>query len=307
MHKVYIADIIQQLGDDAVLSGEADDLWIDSVKTPANADEHSLIWIKPGFEPSPDFFSHTRAKVILCRNHQVFGSSVTSDKCFILYPEPKQALIKILNTFFKTLRLPGIHHSAIIDPLAVIHPDAHIGAGCSIGKSIIGAGCILEGNVFVYDNVTMGENVVIQAGAVIGSDGFGHTRLENGSLDHFPHIGGVDIGDNVQIGSNACIDRGVLGNTMIGNGTKLNSLAFVAHNVEIGEDNLISVGVLINGSAVIGHRNFIGTGANIRNKVKIGNDNTIGMGSVIIKNIENNKTVVGNPGKEVEGHSGLKF
>ena len=129
-------------------------------------------------------------------------------------------------------------------------------------------------------------------------DGFGFVRDTDGSLVRFPHYGTVIYGDDVEIGKHVAIDRGSLGNTIIGDGVKIDNLVHVAHNVTIGDHSLIVAGTVLGGSCTIGKRCFIGMNATIRNGITIGNDVTVGMGSVVTKNIPSGETWAGNPARK---------
>ena len=133
----------------------------------------------------------------------------------------------------------------------------------------------------------------IGTGSVIGSDGFGYVRDETGALIKMPHMGNVVIGEYVEIGCNVCIDRAVVGSTVIGEGVKIDNLVHIAHGVKIGKHTLVVAGAVIGGSAEIGDRCFIGINASIKNKVKIGNDCIIGMGAIVLHDVPDNTTVKG--------------
>ncbi len=128
---------------------------------------------------------------------------------------------------------------------------------------------------------------------VIGGDGFGYERDGDGTLYHIRHHGFVVLENGVSIGNNVCIDRGVIGATIIGEGTKIDNLVHIAHGVKIGKNCLIVAGAVIGGSAEIGDNCFIGINASIKNKVKIGSGVTVGMGAVITLDVPDNCTVVG--------------
>ena len=166
-------------------------------------------------------------------------------------------------------RTPEIHTSAIIAETASIGNGVFIGAftcvgenssigdgtqlrsGAKIGDDItIGKNCLIHPNVFIEDGCTIGDNVILHAGAVIGADGFGYVR-ETDRYVKFPQIGTVVIEDNVEIGANSCIDRGALGETRIGEGTKIDNLVQIAHNVQIGKRVIIAAQTGISGSTVI--------------------------------------------------------
>lgn len=130
--------------------------------------------------------------------------------------------------------------------------DSQIFDGVRIGKNVtIGKSSIIHPNCVIYDNVSIGENVILHAGAVIGADGFGYVRDGANGYVKFPQIGTVIIEDNVEIGANTCIDRGALGETRIGEGTKIDNLVQIAHNVQIGKRVVIASQTGISGSTII--------------------------------------------------------
>lgn len=135
-------------------------------------------------------------------------------------------------------------------------------------------------------------------GTVIGADGFGYARAEDGTLVKMPHRGNVVIEENVEIGCNTCIDRAVEGSTVIGAGTKIDNLVHIAHGVKIGKNCIIVAGSVIGGSCEIGDNVYIGIGAMIKNKIRIGKNAFIGMGAVVTKDVPEGATIVGNPGRE---------
>ena len=168
-----------------------------------------------------------------------------------------------------TLRAPRIHESAVISPEALIGNDVFIGAfscvgegskigngtqlraGAKVGDGVtVGENCVLHPNVFVEDGCTLGDNVILHAGVVIGADGFGYVRDVDRYVK-FPQIGTVVIEDNVEIGANTCVDRGALSETRIGEGTKIDNLVQVGHNVRIGRRCVIAAQTGISGSTII--------------------------------------------------------
>jgi len=148
-------------------------------------------------------------------------------------------------------------------------------------------------------HITMGKSVSLYQGVVLGSDGFGYERDEEGKLFKFPHYGGIVIGNNVDIGANTCIDRGSLEDTEIGDGTKIDNLVHVGHNAKIGKHCLLTALSLIGGSAQIGDYSTIWSAAVIKDHVKIGHHATIGAGAVVINDVEPFSTVVGVPAKDI--------
>lgn len=184
--------------------------------------------------------------------------------------DPKLAFALIAELLHPSKTRRGeIHPSAVISAKAKIGRDVFIGAftcvgdnstvgdethlmaGAKIGDNVsVGGNCVLHPNVFIEDGCTIGDNVVLHAGVVIGADGFGYVRGADRYVK-FPQIGTVIIENNVEIGANSCIDRGALGETRISEGTKIDNLVQIAHNVQIGKRVVIAAQTGISGSTVI--------------------------------------------------------
>ena len=152
----------------------------------------------------------------------------------------------------------------------------------------------MSNNVVIEHDVVIGKNTIIQSGSVIGADGFG-TVLDNGKHLNFPHIGKVIIGDDVWIGSNTTIDRGSIGDTIIGDNTKIDNLIQIAHNVRIGKSCLIASGTAIAGTSIIGDNVSIGGQVGIVGHLKIGDNCIIGAKSLVTKSFSGNIFISGNP------------
>ena len=183
----------------------------------------------------------------------------------------------------------GVHQTAIIHPSAkigqsvtieeraVVREGAEIGDNTRIGAlTVIGAhvrigrDCRLYPNVTLYQGTRVGDRVIIHAGAVLGSDGFGYVRdRKTGRYEKFPQIGRLEIEDEVEIGANSTVDRGALEVTRIGRGTKIDNLVHVGHNVQIGEDVVIAAQTGLSGSAVIADSVVIGGQVGIADHVRI--------------------------------------
>jgi UDP-3-O-[3-hydroxymyristoyl] glucosamine N-acyltransferase len=189
---------------------------------------------------------------------------------------------------------PGVHQSAVlgagvslgehvtIGPHVVIGDGSVIGdrvvisALCALGREVsIGARSVLHPLVTIYDRCVIGARVILHAGAVIGADGFGYAE-DRGRRVKIPHVGRVVIEDDVEIGANAAVDRATLGETRIGDGSKIDNLVQVAHNVTIGRDVVIAGQVGISGSVTIGD------GAMLAGQVGIVDHVTIGAGAVLM-------------------------
>ena len=198
-------------------------------------------------------------------------------------------------------RAPGVHASAVanspvpssvsvgecvvIGRNVVLGEDVTLYPGVVLGDGVqIGAGSCLYPNVVVYQDCIIGQRVVIQAGAVIGSDGFGFAK-ENGRWLKIPQIGRVLIGDDVEVGANTSIDRGALEDTVIGNGVKLDNQIQIAHNCSIGENTAMAGCVGVAGSTRIGARCTVGGAGMIIGHLDISDDVHISAGTMVTKSL----------------------
>lgn len=146
-----------------------------------------------------------------------------------------------------------IGERAVVGESCQIGENTRVGAGCAIGVGVkIGCDCEIYPNVTVYSGTTLGDRVIVHAGAVLGSDGFGYVRVrKTGHYEKFPQVGRLVVEDDVEIGANTTIDRGALAKTRIGRGTKIDNLVHVGHNCQIGEDVIIAAQTGLSGSIVI--------------------------------------------------------
>jgi len=213
----------------------------------------------------------------------------------IAVKHPKLALIRAAEALLpKTPHKPGIHPSAVIAPgarlandvavgaHAVIEDEVEVGQGSSIGAGVflgrgvaIGSDSILHPGVSVYAGMRIGNRVVIHSGTVIGSDGFGYV-FADGRHQKFPQLGQVIVEDDVEIGSNATIDRGALENTVIGQGTKIDNLVQIGHNVRVGRHCVIAAQTGVAGSSEIGNYVVMGGQVGVGNAVRIEDQAIIG-------------------------------
>ncbi|MGI9035633.1 MAG: UDP-3-O-(3-hydroxymyristoyl)glucosamine N-acyltransferase [Pyrinomonadaceae bacterium] len=190
-------------------------------------------------------------------------------RCSITVKNPKLAFARIAEKLYPRERRNAWHETAIVSKNSDVRAGfigafVTVGENCEIGegaqiydgarignKVAIGKDSIIYPNCVIYDNVSIGNNCIIHAGTIIGADGFGFVRDGERGYVKFPQIGTVEIGDNVEIGANSCVDRGALGATKIGRGTKIDNLVQIAHNVQIGERVVIAAQTGISGSTVI--------------------------------------------------------
>ena len=241
-------------------------------------------------------------------------NSSSTKKIIIRVDNPRLAFAKALAVFFPEPKfIAGIHPSAAIAASAQIDPTAHIGPHCTVGERVqVGANVVLQAgnfigddavigdetnlfsNVTIYPRTQIGKRVRIHAGAVIGSDGFGYV-FDSGFHRKVPQVGNVVIGDDVEIGSNTSVDRGELGSTIIGKGTKIDNLVQVGHNVELGEYCILCAQVGIAGSAKLGKYTVLAGQVGIAGHLKIGNQVTIGSKSGVMHNIPDGEKWLGIP------------
>jgi UDP-3-O-[3-hydroxymyristoyl] glucosamine N-acyltransferase len=240
----------------------------------------------------------------------------SSKKILIRVPNARIAFAKALALFFPEPKFSaGIHPTAVIASSAKIDPTAHIGPHCVVGERVqIGARSVLQSgnsvgddsklgedinifpNVTIYPRTEIGNRVRIHAGTVIGSDGYGYV-LDGGVHRKVPQIGNVIIGEDVEIGSNVSVDRGALGATVIGKGTKIDNLVQIAHNVQIGEHCLIIAQVGIAGSAKLGNYVVLAGQVGVGGHLKLGNQVTVGAQSGVMTDIPDGAKWLGAPAR----------
>jgi UDP-3-O-[3-hydroxymyristoyl] glucosamine N-acyltransferase len=172
----------------------------------------------------------------------------------------------------------------------VLYPGVFVGPGASIGDDTV-----VYANVTIYDGVTIGRRVIIHGGTVIGADGYGFVPGPDGHHQKIPQVGGVRVEDQVEIGANVCIDRATLGETLIRRGTKIDNLVHIAHNVEVGEDNLLLAQVGISGSCQLGTRVTLAGQVGLSDHVHIGDYATVIAQTGVAKDVEPRAIVTGTP------------
>ena len=192
-------------------------------------------------------------------------------------------------------------NNCYVGPFAYVGEGAEIGDGCQIyphavvGDNVkVGSNCIFYPNTTIYQGCKIGNNVTIHAGSVIGADGFGFAPGANG-YDKIPQIGIVVIEDNVEIGANTCVDRSTMGATVIHKGVKLDNLVQVAHNVEIGENTVMSAQVGIAGSTKVGSWCMFGGQVGLAGHITIGDKTFLGAQSGVPGSLKGGEELIGTP------------
>jgi UDP-3-O-[3-hydroxymyristoyl] glucosamine N-acyltransferase len=182
-----------------------------------------------------------------------------------------------------------IEDGAVIGDNTQIYPLVTIGEGATVGSD-----CILYPHVTVYYGCKIGNRCILHAGSVVGADGFGFAPTPTG-YNKIPQIGIVEMEDDVEIGANTCIDRSTMGRTIVRKGVKLDNLVQVAHNVEVGENTVISAQTGIAGSSKIGSWCMIGGQSGISGHITVGNKVNIAAKTGVISSINDGDTIMGYP------------
>ena len=219
-------------------------------------------------------------------------------KSCIVVDNPKAVFFPIIDEFFHTEnKLPDIGTGTYVSDDVIIGSNVKIGYNCVLDGNInIGDNTVIYNNVSIINNVNIGCNCTIQSGTVIGHDDYSYVEDEKHKKKMIKHYGGVDIGDDVLIGPCCVINRGTIDNTVIKTGCKIDAQCLVSHNAYLGENSALVGGAKIYGSVKTGENLYIAS-AMIKNQLTVGNNVVIGMGSVVLKDVEDNVTVVGIPAK----------
>lgn len=263
--------------------------------------------------------AQARASIIIVGKSYDF-----KDKTFVVVQNPLAALAVVLARFAESLapRLAtGVSERSSVSPSAVLGKNVFVGSfavisdgavvgdssvihpGCFVGEGAkIGRDCVLHPSVTIYDRCVLGDRVTIHAGTVIGSDGFGYippspATAKSGIPSKIPQIGIVKIGDDVEIGSNTSIDRATMGATIIGDGTKIDNLVHIAHNVKIGRNCMLAGQVGFAGSATVGDGVMMAGQAGVNGHIEIGAGAVIAGQSGVIGDVPAGQTVSGFPAR----------
>ncbi|MBN1425704.1 UDP-3-O-(3-hydroxymyristoyl)glucosamine N-acyltransferase [Candidatus Fermentibacteria bacterium] len=243
-------------------------------------------------------------------------------RTFIETPSPRLAFARIIQHMAPPrLPRPGVHPTAVVaasatlgeavsvGPLCVVDDEAAIGsqsvliAGCYVGRgATLGAHCVLWPSSVIYPGVHLGDRVIVHAGTVVGSDGFGYVHDERGTYVKVPQLGTVVVEDDVELGANTAIDRAALEKTVIGAGTKIDNLVQIGHNVTIGAHTAVSGQTGIAGSSSIGSRCILAGQVGIADHVTVEDGVIIGAqaGVPTGKRIAKGQIVWGSPARPIE-------
>ena len=258
-----------------------------------NAKIHTFAKIEEGVPGAISFLSNPKY------THYIYdtqSSIVLVNEDLELTQPVKTTLIRVKNAYDCVAKLLQLYQASLpkktgISPMAFISESAKIGKDCYVGAF-----------AYIGDGVEkIGNNVTIHAGSVIGADGFGFAPNTEG-YDKIPQIGIVTIEDDVEIGANTCVDRSTMGTTIIRRGVKLDNLVQIAHNVEVGENTVMSAQVGVAGSTKIGKWCMFGGQVGISGHINIGDKTFLGAQSGVPGNIKGNQTLIGTPPMEPKAY-----
>ncbi len=264
----------------------------------------------------------TKASAVLTNNKI---ERTRKDLTYIIHPNPHYAFVQIVTKFFDIH--PNLAQTKLIDESSQIAEQVQIGLNVVIGKNVkigkgtiishnsvvlensqIGENCIIYPNVSIREYSIIGNNVIIHSNTVIGSDGFGFIPDANGVYQKIPQIGNVIIEDNVELGSNVSIDRAALGSTIIRKGVKIDNLVQIAHNVEIGENTVLSGQTGISGSTKVGKNVILAGQVGVAGHLQIADNVIVAAKGGVSKSITQPGKYYGVPVKDMglglrlEGH-----
>lgn len=261
-----------------------------------------------------NFIYDTNASVVLVSNDFVAEKPVSAT--LIRVENPYETLSELMSKVAEAINQHpvGLEQPSVVWADATLGKDVYVGSfsyvaeGAKIGDGVkiypqvyigknvvIGADTVIYPGVKIYAGCHIGQRCILHSGVVIGGDGFGFAPHKDGSYKKIPQMGIVELGDDVEIGANTTVDRATMGVTRVGNGTKLDNLIQVAHNVEIGCNTVVAAQAGIAGSAKIGDFCMLGGQVGVAGHIHVGNNVQVGAQSGIPNNVADNSRIMGYP------------
>lgn len=288
--------------EDVVSRSEGSKIKIKNVSSINDATENDLSFCYYDGEKAASLISKSNAGVILCKN-SLEGAvhPKPGRQQFFFMENPRLVFVRLMTQICMKKKMSGISRHARVSE------SAKIGSGAYIGDyTVVGDNCIIGDNTIIYERVSLvencnlGNNCIIQPGVTLGAEGFAFERFESGELIRFPHIGNVRIGNNVEICANTNVARGSLTDTIIGNGSKVDAMVQIAHNVAIGKNCEITTGTIIGGSTKVGDMTWTGLNSTLKDNITIGKSVLIAAGAVVIRDVDDQDVVAGVPAKSIK-------
>ena len=261
-----------------------------------NTDPSLIMWVK---DANLHMLKDLQCGTVICS--EKLNDSLPDSVNIIFVSHPRQSFRILMETFFS----PEVEY--VISKSAVLSTNIKMGDMVAVGEhTVIEAGCIIGNyveighNTVISKDTIIGDHVKIGSNCTIGGTGFGYEKDSDGQYILIPHIGNVVIGSQVHIGNNTCIDRAVMGSTVLKQNVKVDNLVHIAHGVQIGENSLVIANAMIAGSTKIGRDVWVAPSSSIINNISVADNCTIGMGAVVIKKVEKSSVVVGNPARVLQ-------
>jgi UDP-3-O-[3-hydroxymyristoyl] glucosamine N-acyltransferase len=296
-----IESLLSDLGAEYQKNGPTQGKIIAGVASIKEATEDELSFCYYEGEKGASLISHSKAGVILCKK-ALEGLIQQKPGMQVFYLDnPRLVFVQIMKQMYNKKPKGGISSNAVISKTAKIGFDCYIGDYTVIGENCkIGNNTIVSDRVSLVQNCSVGNDCIIQSGVTIGADGFAFERYQNGELERFTHIRGVKIGNNVEICANSSIARGSLSDTMIGDGTKIDALVHIAHNVVTGKNCELTAGTIIGGSTTLGDMCWTGLNSTLKDNIKVGNKALVAAGAAVIHDVQDEDIVAGVPAKSIK-------
>lgn len=292
---IQLSEIIQSLKPHTIIGNRDKQIANALLLDPANIHDNVLMWVSAKFK---DRLKDIKHGVIICG--ELPDEFIAPDCTYLITDTPRLAFQTVLTNFFMPKRNIGISSTAIIAENVKLGDDVFIGnyvtieEDCELGdRTSIDHGTVIRKGTVIGSDVTIGSN------NTIGGVGFGYEKDETGQYVFIPHIGNVIIEDLVEIGNNTCIDRAVLGSTILKKNVKVDNLVHIAHGVKVGENSLIIANAMVAGSVEIGKNTWVAPSSSIINGKKVGSNVTIGLSAVVVKDVNDGETVIGSPAEEI--------
>jgi UDP-3-O-[3-hydroxymyristoyl] glucosamine N-acyltransferase len=250
------------------------DVEINAVSNIEGAGESSVVFAVDA--ETLDMALRSKAGVILA-SRKLESEELPLDPRVLWVGDARYAFAVVARRLKGDVRRAGVHASAIVGQGVKLGVGTRVGPGVVLEDGVVvGADCDVQARVTIYAGTVLGDRVMVQAGAVLGSTGFGYVRsAETGEYLIFPQQGRLVVEDDVEVGANTTIDRGALGETRIGRGTKIDNLVHIGHNCVIGKNVIIAAQTGISGSSVVED------GAILGGQVGIGEHATVGAGVIL--------------------------
>ncbi len=299
---------------DAEIQGIGGAIEITAAADIMNAVKHQVTVLS-----SSKYVKHLKdSKASACfMSNQMSSEEAPENLVLMLCEDPEMSFLKAVNILHPITKLTrsiskqtaiadtvslgkNIHIGAFstIEDHSIIGDETEIFASVNIGRNVtIGKHCRIYPNAVIYDNTQIGDHVIIHSGTIIAADGFGY-KYRNNEHIKVPHVGNVIIADNVEIGANTCIDRGALGSTSIGAGSKIDNLVQLGHNNKVGKNVIICGQSGISGSCTIGDGAVLAGNVGVADHVNIGHQAVIMARAGVASDIEPGTQAFGNPAKE---------